>query len=409
MSTTQAPVNRVLVGRQAIFDAKKDVFGYELLYRHSHDANEANFADGDVATARTMLNALLELGLDRIVGPHMAFINLTTGFILGQCCEEFPKDRVVLEVLEDVQVNDEIIAALTHLAEQGYCIALDDFAYRDDLDPLVKLAHMVKLDVLSLSREALAEHVALLRRYPVKLLAEKVETHDDFAFCHELGFDYFQGYFFCRPSIVQGATIPANQGAILSLLSKLQDPQTAMEELEDIIRRDLALSHKVLKYVNSAFFSLPRTVDSIRQAACMVGAQRLKTWATLITLASMGDKPFELLVTALIRARMAELLAVQMRAKDPDQYFTVGMFSVLESLFDQPLAQLLEEIHLSPDVTGALLAFQGPMGETLKLVIAYDQGEWNSLILGKLDETMIRDAYLDAVEWMTSLVPLLDE
>ena len=310
MTVANSSMNKVLVGRQAIFGLDREVFAYELLYRNG-DVNQANFTDGDQATARVMLNSLLEIGLDRIVGDQLAFINMTAGFILGNCCEELPKSRVVLEVLEDVQADPEVVAALTRLSSQGYQIALDDFCFREDLLPLVEIAHIIKLDVMAMDRDEIRKQLEILQPYSVKLLAEKVETQEDFDFCKELGFDYFQGFFFCRPHIVEGAVIPANQAAIMTLLAKLQDSDTGMEELEEIIRQDLSLSHKVLKYVNSAFFALPKSVDSIRQAACLVGAHRLKTWATLITLASMGNKPLELLVTSLVRAKMCEQLAVE--------------------------------------------------------------------------------------------------
>lgn len=408
MTVANSSMDKVLVGRHAIFGLEQEVFAYELLYRNG-EANQANFTDGDQATARVMLNALLEIGLDRIVGNQLAFINMTAGFILGNCCEELPKNRVVLEVLEDVQADPEVVAALTRLSSQGYQIALDDFCFREDLLPLVEIAHIIKLDVMAMDRDEIQRQLEILQPYSVKLLAEKVETQEDFDFCKELGFDYFQGFFFCRPSIVEGAVIPANQAAIMSLLAKLQDSDTGMKELEEIIRQDLSLSHKVLKYVNSAFFALPKSVDSIRQAASMVGAHRLKTWATLITLASMGNKPMELLVTCLVRAKMCEELAVARNDADPEQFFTVGMFSVLDGLFDQPLSQLIVDLKLSPDVTKALLEYQGILGKVLGCVIAYDQGNWESIESVDLEESAVRESYLEAIAWMTTLVPLLKD
>ena len=408
MTVANSSMDKVLVGRHAIFGLEQEVFAYELLYRNG-EANQANFTDGDQATARVMLNALLEIGLDRIVGNQLAFINMTAGFILGNCCEELPKGRVVLEVLEDVQADTEVVAALTRLSSQGYQIALDDFCFREDLLPLVEIAHIIKLDVMAMDRDEIQRQLEILQPYSVKLLAEKVETQEDFDFCKELGFDYFQGFFFCRPNIVEGALIPANQAAIMSLLAKLQDSDTGMKELEEIIRQDLSLSHKVLKYVNSAFFALPKSVDSIRQAACMVGAHRLKTWATLITLASMGNKPMELLVTCLVRAKMCEQLAVARNDADPEQFFTVGMFSVLDGLFDQPLSQLIVDLKLSPDVTKALLEYQGILGKVLSCVIAYDQGNWESIESVDLEESAVRESYLEAIAWMTTLVPLLKD
>jgi len=189
------------VGRQPIYGRSIDVFAYELLFRND-EVNRASFMDGNAATAQVMLNTFVEIGLDHIVDHHLAFINLTRDFVLGNYCIALPKDRVVLEVLENMGVDQELIDALNRLSGLGYRIALDDFVYHESLKPLVELADIIKVDVLALDRKTVAEHVEILRQYPVKLLAEKVETHEEFEFCRDLGFDYFQGYFFCKPKII---------------------------------------------------------------------------------------------------------------------------------------------------------------------------------------------------------------
>ena len=295
MTPTQTPVaeTQVLIGRQAIFDAQLKVMGYELLYR-SNQMNSAIFSDGDVVTARVMLNAFLEIGLEQLVGSQLAFVNLTTKFLRDQLCEDLPKDRVVLEVLENIPMEASVVEAMARLSSQGYTLALDDFEYNEALRPMVEQCRMVKLDVVALGLERLEAQVAQLRQFNVKLLAEKVETQEQFEFCKGLGFDYYQGYFFCKPFIVEGARIPPNQIAVLTLMTKLQNPDTKMSEIEEIIRQDVSLSYKVLRYVNSAFFSLSKKIDSIRQAACLVGLARLKTWATLLVMAGLENKPLEL-------------------------------------------------------------------------------------------------------------------
>ena len=205
-------LTQILVGRQPIFGPQVDLYAYELLYRDSQE-NRANVIDGDMATARTMLNTFLEIGLDQVVGSHLAFLNLTRGFILENYCEELPKDRVVLEILEDIEPEPQVLEALSRLSGAGYVIALDDFSFRDSLRPFLEMAHIVKLDVLAHDREGLEQQVEWLRPYAVKLLAEKVETAEDFTFCKNLSFEYFQGYFFCRPTIIQGKSIPSNRQA----------------------------------------------------------------------------------------------------------------------------------------------------------------------------------------------------
>ncbi|GJL55013.1 MAG: histidine kinase [Nitrospirales bacterium] len=403
--TNTSSVNNTtaLVGRQPIYGSRVDVFAYELLYRGG-GANQANFVDGDAATANVMLNAMLEIGLEPIVGNRLAFINITANLILGQLCQTLPKEQVVLEILEDVEPTEPIIEALTELAKQGYTIALDDFIYHDSLQPLVDIAHIVKVDVMALSREEIEEHVLWLRQHPLKLLAEKVETHEDFEFCQGLGFDYFQGYFFCKPNVIAGAKVPANRMAILMLLAKLQERDIEITQIEKEIKSDVSLSYKLLRYVNSAYCGLPRKVDSIAQAACMVGIDKLRMWVTLMSLASMEEKPFELLVTATVRASMCEQLGRALQQDAVDQFFTIGLFSVLDGFFDCELSEVLDSLPLSPEVKGALLERTGLLGQVLDCVIAFEQGKWQDVSCVHIDPSVLQNAYIEAIGWSTQIL-----
>ncbi|MGB0909969.1 MAG: EAL and HDOD domain-containing protein [Nitrospirales bacterium] len=404
MSDTASQSNTTaLVGRQPIYGSEVDVFAYELLYRGG-DSNAANFADGDSATANVMLNTMLEIGLEQIVGSQLAFINMTSNLILGRLCETLPKEQVVLEVLENVEPTDEIVEALTNLSKQGYTIALDDFIYHESLQPLVAIANIVKVDVMALSHEEIEEHVRWLRQYPVKLLAEKVETHEDFEFCKRLGFEYFQGYFFCKPNVISGTRVPANRIAILMLLAKLQEQDVEIPKLEKEIKTDVSLSYKLLRYVNSAACGLPRTVDSIGQAACLVGLDKLRMWVTLMSLASMEEKPFELLVTATVRGHMCEQLGTVLNCEPIEQCFTVGLFSVLDGFFDCELAEVLESLPLSLDVRNALLDRTGLLGEILECVVAFEQGEWKAVESAQIDLGVVQHAYIEAIQWSSHIL-----
>ncbi len=398
--------NQVMVGRQAIFDRALQVIGYELLYRDSQ-MNAATFSDGDAVTARVMLNTFLEIGLEQIVGPHLAFINLTTKFLRDNLLNDLPKNRVVLEVLENIPMDDEVLQAMTRLSGEGYTLALDDFVYQEGLRPMVERAKMIKLDVMALGPDRLNADVATLRQFPVKLLAEKVETQEEFELCKELGFDYFQGYFFCKPKIVEGKRIPPNQIAILSLLAKLQNPETEMKEVEEIIKQDVSLSYKVLRFVNSAYFSLPKKIDSIGQAACLVGLARLKTWGTLLVMAGLDEKPVELLLTALVRAKMCEEIAMALDESDGDEFFTVGLFSVLDALLDKPISEVLSLVTLSDAVHAALVERKGRLGDVLNGVLAYEQGDWDGIQPLGVDLPTLQKMYFESLAWMGSLIPLL--
>lgn len=390
----------VFVGRQPIYTRQLDVFAYELLFR-SGESNWADILDGDRATSQVILNTFMEIGLDTIVGQKPAFINLTRDFILQDYSQIFPAGRVVMEVLEDVLVDAELVEAVRRLSAQGYTIALDDFIYHERLQPLVEIADIIKVDVLALDHTALQEHVAILRQYQVKLLAEKVETQDEFKYCRDLGFDYFQGYFFCRPEVIKGQRMPANRLVTLQLLAKLQDPAADFRDLEELISRDVSLSYKLLRIINSAFYSLPRKVDSLGRALFMLGTRSITTWVSLIILAGIDDKPHELMVTAMMRAKMCELLAQALGQAGKDTFFTVGLFSALDALLDSPMEEILQSLPLSDHITAALLSYEGLLGAALRCVLAYERGDWHEVHCPSLDRAVITDAYLQAIAWAT--------
>ncbi|MEW6354402.1 MAG: HDOD domain-containing protein [Pseudomonadota bacterium] len=393
-------IPNVFVGRQPIYDRALNVYAYELLFR-AGGGNRAVFQDADQATSQVILNTFMEIGLDNIVGEKMAFINLTRGFVLGNYFLPLPQGRIGLEILEDIDVDADVVAAVRALSEQGYLIALDDFVYHEKLRPLVDLADIVKIDVLALGRDALRAHMDILRKHPVRILAEKVETQEDFEFCKELGCDYFQGYFFCQPKVFKGQRIPTNRLATLRLLSKLQDPDTDLQELETLISQDVSMTYKLLRCINSAFYSLPRKIESLRQALVILGNEWLKTWASLILLSSIDDKPHELLQTALVRAKMCELLGAALSRENKESFFTVGLFSVLDALMDQPMQNVLQSLPLSEDISQALLHYHGALGEVLRCVLMYERGDWDELDCPGLQREKIAQAYLDALAWST--------
>ena len=404
MDTPTAPQNgtslaNAFVARQAIFDRKLDVVGYELLFRQQAQDQAAHFADRDQASVRVLLDSFLDLGLDQLVGQLPAFLNLTRTFFLSAQNMPLPRDRVVLELLEDELVDAPLIESIRGYAQSGYRVALDDFVYEPDFDPLLEIADIVKIDVLALNPTQIAEQVRLVRPFDVVLLAEKVETPEHLEFCRDLGFDLFQGYFLCRPKVVGGHRIPANRLATLRLLAKLQDPHVEIDALERIIREDLSLSYKLLRLINSAFYGLPQKVESIRQTLVLLGLHHIRAWVSLLTLSALDDKPDELMVTAMIRARMCEQLAERAGVMNPDVYFTAGLFSTLDALLDMSMEDIVEQLPLAQELNGALLHRDGRMGEALECVVAYERGDWDRVAFGRLEAAAIRGAYLDAVEW----------
>lgn len=395
----------VLVGRQPIFNAKLAIFAYELLYRDG-TANSAQVVDGEEATARVMVNTFLELGIEKIAGLANVFINVTEDFILNKHYSVLSPDRVVLEVLEHIQPSSANIQALKEARDEGYRIALDDFVVNEDSRAFLQVANFVKVDILALSPDELRSQVHQLRSFPVELLAEKVEDQASYDRCLELGFSYFQGYFFCKPQIVEGTRISNHRMATILLLAKLQNPDIQIAELEELVKTDLSLSVKLIRYVNSASIGLTRPIDSIAKAVTMVGIDRMRQWASLLLLAGNGEKPPELMRVALMRAHMCEALSQEGGLPD-NQGFTVGLFSVLDAFFDCAMAQLLEELPLAEDITGALLSREGTLGKVLGKVVDYERGEGISL---SEDQQAIRGHYWASVAWadevMATIVPL---
>ena len=392
-------MSTVFVGRQPIYRTKVSVFAYELLFRSSM-VNQADFVDGDLATARVVMNTFVEIGIHQLASDLPIFINATRGFLVKGYLRALPKERVVLEVLEDIRPDEEILEALNDLSSSGYTIALDDFVFHQELLPLVSLADIVKVELPSCNRELLPEHIRRLREYDVRLLAEKVETHEDFDFCKSVGFDYFQGFFFSKPLIITGQEIPASRMAALSLVARLNSPEVDFDEVESMICMEPSLCYKLLRFVNSVVCSPSQRIDSIRQAAVMLGLRRIRTFATLVLMASMShSKPKELIVVALTRAKMCEILAKVSCNERCDTFFTIGLLSVMDALIDKPMTEVLGLLPLSTEVGDAILHHAGVLGSALNCVEQYERGHWERVAFDRLQPRVITDAYIEATAW----------
>ena len=385
-------MSEVFVARQPIFDRQLVVVGYELLFRDG-DTTTANVSDPEGATASVVLNSFTELGLDRVVGTRQAWINVSRDFVLGGFATSVPPERVLLEVLEDQVIDETLVEAIQGLKAQGHQLALDDFRFSRAAEPLLSLVDVVKLDLLDLGRDKLVKEVARLRPYGVMLLAEKLEQREDFAFCMEAGCDLFQGYFFCRPQLVHGRRVDANRMSLLQLLAALNDSAIELDDLERRLTVDVALSYRLLRYINSAFFGLRQEVRSVGQALALLGTTRLKHWATLSVFASVEGKPAELTVTALVRARFCELAADD---ADPAEMFTLGLFSVIDALMDLTMEEALANVPFPGDIRDALVSRTGTGGRLLDCVSALEAGEFNGAV------TLVPGAgerYLEAITW----------
>jgi len=397
----------IYVGRQPIFNVDLEVYAYELLFRGGN-TSQANVIDGNHATSTVIINTFLEIGLENISNNLPTFINLTRDFLIGDIPLPLESENVVLEVLEDVEVDDKLIAAIKDLSGQGFTIALDDFVLDEKNSALLPLADIIKIDLMALDTETLKEHVSIFKKLDVKLLAEKVETIEEYEMCMELGFDYFQGYYFAKPRIISGKQLAANRMALLEMIAKLQSPDCDMNELEQIISRDIAISYKLLRIINSPYYAMASKVDSIKKALVVLGLKPLKSWITVIGLSMVDDKPAELINISLTRAKMCEQLSGHVGC-DENAAFTVGLFSMLDVLLDKPIAELIQQLPLDAEVTAALLGEKGKLGALLKLITYYENGEWESVDKFNIDKNTIQKTYLEALKWSNNITSQIAE
>lgn len=397
----------VFVARQAIFDRNLNVYGYELLFR-SCRSEAFDGADGTLASAQVITNSFCSIGVEKLLAGKRAFINFPRDLLIGEFASVLPSQTVVIEILESVEPDPEVIAACRSLKGRGYLLALDDFIPRECYDPLAALADIIKVDFRTTPE---AERRALIRRYGqdgIRMLAEKVESLEESARARDLGYAYFQGYFFARPVIVAGRQIPSLKLNCLRILQEIHRPELEYGQMENLIRRDVSLSYKLLRYINSAAFAWHSRIESIRQALVLLGEQEIRKWVSLVALPDLAlDKPSELVVSAILRARFCELLAPW--AGLPDRkadLFLMGMFSLLDAMMDRPLAELLAELHLAGEVRDVLLGKAAPdnrLAAIYALVRAYEGAEWDRLAATaarlNVPKEIIPELYLDAVHW----------
>ena len=386
----------VAVARQPIFDRSEAITGFEVLYRPIPGREDAR--DPDAATSSVIAQSLADIGLERLVGNQRVHINVTREFLLKVRPLPLPPERVVLELVGEQTVDAELLVALRDASEAGFQIALDDFRLSAESEPLLELADAVKLDIRELDGRTLIRHLARLRDRGLRLIAEKVETRQDYHGCRALGFDEFQGYFFAEPVLVSARTAPTHRlGAIGVLVQPGQ--QASFEELERLISQDAGLSHKLVRLASSAFVGARQEVASVRQALMLLGTVAVRRWTMLLVLAGLTDRPQHLLTVGLLRARLCELLATQHPVAAPDRAFTVGLFSVVDGLLGTPMSTLLNELPFDSRLKHALLDRQGPEGRLLAAVLEHERGDFDGGDRHGVSLRALAQAYRHAVDW----------
>lgn len=401
----------VLVARQAIFDSRRHLYGYELLFRSDAARNEFDGTEAAAATMQVLANTLMSIGAEALLGGKRSFVNFDHRLLAENMHLTLPRESLVIEILETVAPTDDLVALCQSIRQQGYTLALDDFADKPAFAPLVGLADVIKVDLRVSSRDQQEKMLRIYKPRGVQMLAEKVETYDEYEWARRAGYDLFQGYFFARPEMVRSQEIPTVITACLRLLREVQEPELDFRRLEGLIREDVSLTYKLLRYANSALFKRG-DIRSIHAALVALGEDHIRRWVTLATLPKLAtNKPGELLKLSLLRARFCERLAELAHSDGSNQAFLVGMFSLLDALTDQPLQEALRAMNLGKRVTEAVLG-TGPQQDFLtglfQLICCYERGDWEQL--AKLAQrcgistAAIGEAYLDSTAWAEQVV-----
>ncbi|MFO7766060.1 MAG: HDOD domain-containing protein [Pelovirga sp.] len=396
------------IARQPIFDTKGRVFAYELLFRsglHNYFDSD-NF---DQASASVIANSHLLFTLDEMTGNTKAFLNCTEKVLLEDLMTTLPRQQAVVEILENVEPTPQIIEACKRLKQLGYTLALDDFVYHKNFEPLLDIADIVKVDFLLSDVQQQQELARQLIPRGIKMLAEKVETHEVFEQAKNMGYQLFQGYFFAKPIIISRKDIPTNKIQFLRILKDVHADDVDFKKLALTIQSEVSLTYKLLKLINSAAFALRRRVTSVLQALSLLGLREIRSWVSLLSISSMADdKPAELVVSSLIRARLCEQLAVPCgMGERKSDLFLMGLFSLLDVIMSRPLEEILKEISVEDDVFAALTGTEGQLQSILQLAIAMEKGDWDTVsqltTRMQIDEQQLPAAYREAVTWAQNI------
>lgn len=403
----------LFVARQPIFDARRQLVGYELLYRNSAEAGFADAGDPNRMSSDVIVQNFLEAGFERLTGGLRGFVNFTREMLLTHTYELFDPDAIVIELVEDIVADAEVIAACRKLRAGGYTLALDDFVPGGIQEPLLEEAKIVKLDLLGRCGRDITKMAAHLRPYYLTLLAERVETGEVAWAAEQEGFSLFQGYYFSRPETIGHKASSVETLRLLPLLNMVQSDRTPDREIERVFRSDPTLSYKLLQIANSTTNG-SQEVESIRHAIRLVGRDTLHRWLAVLmasSLASSGVHSPELLKSTLLRARFLEAMGGRASADD-GALFLVGLFSNMDVLLNIPLPELLARVKFTEDVEGALLRRPSSFYLTwLELAEAYEEGKWERVV-ELAEETgvapkKIPDLYLRAVQWASETLEVL--
>lgn len=391
--------------RQPILDRDKKLIGYELLFRDGVD-NVFPDIDGDEATSRLIEGSQFNFGLEDLTDNKPAYINFTLETLQKGYPLLLGKKQVVVEILETIQPGKRLLALVKDLKEKGYILALDDYIHQPVWRHFYPYIDIIKIDFLTCDVDSIKAIIEAIKPYPhIKLLAEKVETYEKYQLALEMGFSYFQGFFFSKPEMVQSKTLPPSEMALAELLYETSSIDLNLRKITEVFERDVNLSYKLLRYSNSAAFKRRAEISTIKQALIVLGSEEIKRFLSLLFAAQVAaDKPAELIRLSLTRARFAELLAISHgKMRDTGMAFLTGMMSLMDAILDEDMPSVMNKLPLTIEIKDALLKDEGLLATYLKLVKFYEQANWEKAKeiqqqLGLKPEE-VPDAYHDALSW----------
>lgn len=404
---------KFFLGRQPILDRNQEIIGYELLFRAA-ERNVAEFESYSQASASVITSALASFGIDEVLGGKFGFINVHLGLLLSEMLEVLPIDQTVLELLEFIELDDQVLERCRELKEIGFKLALDDHEYSDDNRDIYDVVDIVKIDILQVGMEALPAIVHGLRRTPVKILAEKVETVEQFDICYRMGFDLFQGYFFERPVVLNKRRIDVSGMAMLRLLQQLT-MDASLNEIEQTFKENPSLSYNLLRLVNSVAMGMREKIKTLRHAILMLGTEHLRRWTQLSLFAGNDSRGLNnpLLEMAAVRGRLMEILVKQRNGtvandEQSEAAFMTGILSLLEVLFETPMSEIIASLNLTDDVSNALLFRSGQLGSMLTLAEKLEVTDFDAvtplLAECRVSLDQLLTAQLEAFNWRASIV-----
>jgi len=403
---------KFFLGRQPILDRSQQIVGYELLFRSPESLLAANFLDIQVASASVIVNALSDFGFQDVLGRHRGFFNVTREVLMSDALELLPRERVVIELLETIMADDEVVARCRTLKSLGFTLALDDHLYSPSFEPIYQLVDIVKLDVLQIPEAELAGMVSRLRAWPLTLLAEKVESAQQYAACSALGFDLFQGYYFARPVVLKQNKVDVTKLTMLQLMEQVM-AETEIAEIEETFKQNPGLTYNLLRLVNSVAIGLRVRIKTLRHALMVLGLEQLKRWVTLALYAGSDNNGVQspLLEVAAMRGKLMELLVQSLPGaagrEHADRAFMAGVLSLIDVLFEVSMEELVDKLNLVDDVRAALLDRSGWLGSLLLLAEKLEQADFAGVDehLGQrgLTPGQLLNAQLETIAWSDRL------